>query len=188
MDGPDDLATRIRRLEARVDHLESLYGLIDLLGLPGLLAGGAMRIFDCTQTAETIAAHATGFYGRELAGGGLAIRWTQFPRPALLDIAVIAAIPFAIHLQVLNTPHVGRPADLDVTLPDGARLAFELTRRLENGVIEFGAVVTAPATGVLRLALSSATHLQGSGADTRMLGLPFVQLRAHPQLSMTPVG
>jgi hypothetical protein len=188
MDGPDDLATKVRRLEARVDHLESLYGLIDLLALPGLLAGGAMRIFDCTQTAETVSAQATGFYGRELAGGGLAIRWTQFPQPALLDIAVIAAIPFAIQLQVLNTPHIQNPADLDVTLPDGARLAFELNRRLENGVIEFVAAVTAPTTGVLRLALSSTSHLQGSGGDTRKLGLPFVQLRSRPRLSMTPGG
>ncbi len=59
------------------------------------------------------------------------------------------------------------------------------TNRLDNGVIEFGAVLTPVTTGVLRLSLSSANHLQGSGGDTRKLGLPFVQLRARPNLPMT---
>lgn len=185
MDGSNDLSDEVRRLEARVRHLESLYGLIDLLALPGLLAGGAARIFDCTQTAETIAAQAAGFYGKELDGRGLAIRWTRFPQPGLLDVAVIASIPFTIELQALHTPHIRTADDLDVGLPDGQRLVFELTNRLDNGVIEFGAVLTPVTTGVLRLSLSSANHLQGSGGDTRKLGLPFVQLRARPNLPMT---
>jgi hypothetical protein len=186
MEEPNDLADAVRRLETRVQNLESLYSLIDLLALPGLLAGGAARIFDCVQSADTIAAQAVGFYGKEMASRGLAIRWTRFPDPGQLDIAVLGSIPFALELRVLHTPHVTTSDDVLVHTAEGEQISFESANHLENGVLEFVTVMTRPATGLLRLSLSSRSHLEGSGGDTRKLGLPFVHLRSHPHLATPP--
>ena len=188
MDDPEDLANVVRRLEARVQSLESLYGLIDLLSLPGLLAGGAMRIFDCTQSADGIAPQAVGFYGKETDGRGVPIRWTRYPQAGQLDIAVLKSIPFLLQLRVLHTPHVSNPADLNVSTADGERVVFDANSQLEDGVLEFSAVITPENTGLVRLALSSKTHLQGSGGDMRQLGLPFVQVRSSPFLQNPPAG
>lgn len=187
MADPEDLASTVRRLEARVQELEALYGLIDLLALPGLLAGGAARIFDSTQSADTIAGQASGFYGREAAGGGLAIRWTRFPEAGELDIAVLGSMPFALELQALHTPHIATAEDIEVRTSDGEVLAFNLVNQRENGVLEFGATLTRPNTGLVRLFISSTRALAGSGGDTRQLGLPFVKLRSRPLLA-TPAA
>ena len=183
METPDDLIETIRRLEARVHALESLYGLVDLLALPGLLAGGAARIFDSVQTAETIAAQAPGFYGREAAGRGLSIRWSRYPDPGRLDIAVLGSIPFRIELRVLHMPHVSSQEDVVLMTSEGERIAFDTVNHLDNGLIEFGCLLTRPDTGLLSLLISSRTPLEGSGGDTRQLGLPFVQLRSRPNLA-----
>jgi hypothetical protein len=186
MEDPNDLADAVARLEARVNRLESLYSLIDLLALPGLLAGGAARIFDSIQAADTIAAQAPGFYGKEMAGRGLAIRWTRFPEPGQLDIAVLGAIPFQLGLRVLHTPHIQSQDDIVVQTGDGEAIVFDTIDHLENGVLEFGAVITRSTTGVLRLCVGSRSHLEGSGGDTRLLGLPFVHLRSRPLLASPP--
>jgi hypothetical protein len=183
MENPTELANTVQRLEARVHALESLYGLIDLLALPGLLAGGAARIFDSLQTADTIAAQAPGFYGREAAGRGLSIRWTRFPDPGRLDIAVLASIPFRVELRVLHMPHVSTEDDVVLLTAEGERIAFDTVNHLDNGVIEFGCLVTKSETGLLTLMASSRTPLEGSGGDTRQLGLPFVHLRSRPNLA-----
>jgi hypothetical protein len=184
VENPTDLKETVQRLEARVQALESLYGLVDLLALPGLLAGGAVRIFDSLQTAETIAAQAPGFYGREAAGRGVTIRWTRFPEPARLDIAVLGSIPFRIELAVLHTPHVSTADDVVLLTSDGERIAFDQTNPSENGLIEFGCLITRPDTGLLSLFVSSRTSLEGSGGDSRQLGLPFVHLRSRPHLTL----
>ena len=185
MTNPEDLADTVKRLEARVQELEAHYRLIDLLALPGLLAGGAARVFDCIQSADTIPSEAPGFYGREIAGGGVSIRWTRFPDPARLDIAVIGSIPFVLELRALHTPHVRSPMDIVVTTDEGEEIEFDAVQPLENGVLEFVTVLTRPNTGVVRLLVTTRTHLEGSGGDTRRLGLPFVQLRSRPQLAQT---
>ncbi len=183
MEMPQDLPDTLQRLEARVQALESLYGLVDLLALPGLLAGGAARIFDTTQTAETIAADAPGFYGKEPAGRGFSIRWTRFPDPGRLDIAVLESIPFKVALRVLHMPHVSTEEDIVLLTSEGEPIAFDTVSHLDDGVIEFGCVITRPATGLLGLSASSRTPLERSDGDTRLLGLPFVQLRSRPNLA-----
>ena len=185
MTDSEDLADTVKRLEARVQELEAHHRLIDLLALPGLLAGGAARIFDCIQSAETIPAEAAGFYGREVAGGGVSIRWTRFPDAGRLDIAVIGSIPFVLELRALHTPHVRSPMDIIVRTDDGEEIDFDAVQPLEDGVLEFVTVVTRPNTGVLRLSLTTRAHLEGSGGDTRKLGLPFVRFRSRPQLAQT---
>ncbi len=185
MTNPEDLADAVERLEARVQELEAHHRLIDLLALPGLLAGAAARIFDCIQSAETIPAEAAGFYGREIAGGGVNIRWTRFPDAGRLDIAVIGSIPFVLELRALHTPHVRSPMDIIVKTDEGEEIEFDAVQPLDNGVLEFVTVLTRPTTGVLRLSVTSRAHLEGSGGDTRKLGLPFVQLRSRPQLAQT---
>jgi hypothetical protein len=183
METPTSLMETVQRLEARVQALESLYGLVDLLALPGLLAGGAARIFDSVQTAETIAAQAPGFYGRETAGRGLSIRWTRFPEPGRLDIAVLASIPFRVELRVLHMPHVGTEDDVVLVTSEGEPITFDTVNHLDNGLIEFGALITRPNTGLLSLLASSRIPLESSGGDARQLGLPFVHLRSRPNLA-----
>jgi hypothetical protein len=183
MESPTDLMETVQRLEARIEALESLYGLVDLLALPGLLAGGAARIFDSVQTAETIAVQAPGFYGREASGNGFSIRWTRFPDPARLDIAVLGSIPFRVELRVLHTPHVSTEDDVILLTSEGNRITFDTVDHLDEGVIEFGCLITSPNTGLLSLFLSSRTSLEGSGGDSRQLGLPFLQLRSRPNLA-----
>ena len=183
MDNPTDLTETVQRLEARVHALEALYGLVDLLALPGLLAGGASRIFDSLQTAETIAAQAPGFYGKEATGQGFSIRWTRFPDPARLEIAVLGSIPFRVELQVLHTPHVSTVDDVDLRTSEGERITFDVVNHLDNGVIEFSGLITSPTTGLVTLLASSRTPLDGSEGDSRQLGLPFVHLRARPNLA-----
>jgi len=188
MDSAEDLAEVVRRLEARVQSLESLYGLIDLLSLPGMLAGGAMRIFDCTQAADTIAAQAVGFYGKETDGRGLSIRWTRYPQAGQLDIAVLESMPFLLRLRVLHTPNLSGSSDLYVTKGDGEQVSFESVGQPDNGVLEFTAIVKPESTGLVRLSLSSKSCLQEAGGDARQLGLPFVQLRSSPLLHSPPAG
>jgi hypothetical protein len=183
METPTDLMEAVQRLEARVKALESLYGLVDLLAIPGLLAGGAAKIFDSLQTAETIAAQAPGFYGREAAGRGLSIRWTRFPEPARLDIAVLGSIPFLVELRVLHMPHVSTQDDVVLLTAEGERIAFDRVEHFDSGVIDFGCLVTRPNTGLLSLLASSRTSLKGSAGDSRQLGLPFVHLRSRPNLA-----
>jgi hypothetical protein len=173
----------VQRLEARVHALESLYGLVDLLALPGLLAGGAARIFDSLQTAETIAAQAPGFYGKEDTGRGFSIRWTRFPEPARLDIAVLGSIPFRVELQVLHMPHVTSVDDIVLVTSEGDRISFDKVDYLDNGVVEFGCLITSPNTGLLSLLASSRSPLETSEGDSRQLGLPFVHLRSRPNLA-----
>ena len=186
MEVPQDLPDTLQRLEARVQALESLYGLVDLLALPGLLAGGAARIFDTIQTAETISDQAPGFYGKEATGRGFSIRWTRFPDPGRLDIAVLGSIPFRVELRVLHTPHMSTEDDIVMLTTEGERIAFDTVEHLDEGVIQFGCLVTPSATGLLGLFASSRTPLQGSGGDTRLLGLPFVHLRSRPNLAFSP--
>jgi len=188
MEGPEDLADAVRRLEARVQSLEALYGLVDLLALPGLLAGGAARIFDSTQAADTIPAQAAGFYGKEVDGRGVPIRWTRFPEPGVLDIAVLEGIPFLLRLRVLNQPHIQRSEDLDVRMADGRSLQFSDPESPEHGILAFETSINPERTGVLRLLLSSTSRLQAGAGDTRTLGLPFVELRSSPRLQITPAG
>ena len=184
MEGPDDLAATVRRLEARVQSLENLYGLIDLLALPGLLAGGAARIFDSTQAADSIPGQAPGFYGKEVDGRGLALRWTRFPEPGVLDIAVLVGMRFQLRLRVLHTPHINGPGDLAVSTADGDPLVFEEMDAPDQGVLEFSTRINPTQTGLIRLHLSSRAPLTTSSADTRKLGLPFVQLRSTPCLQI----
>jgi len=183
MELPKDLTDTLQRLEARVQALESMYGLVDLLALPGLLAGGAAQIFDTTQTADTIAAQAPGFYGREADARGFSIRWTRFPEAGRLEVAVLGSIPFRIELQVLSMPHVSTEDDIVLLTSEGERIAFDTINHRENGVIEFGGLLTRPGTGLLSLFASSRTSLESSGGDARILGLPFVQLRSRPNLA-----
>ena len=183
MEGPTDLMETVQRLEARVQALESLYGLVDLLALPGLLAGGAGRIFDSLQTAETIAPQAPGFYGKEDTGRGFSIRWTRYPEPARLDIAVLESIPFRVELQVLHMPHVSTVEDIVLLTSEGETISFDTVEHYENGVVEFGGLITSPRTGLLSLMVSSRTPLAGSEGDSRQLGLPFVHLRSRPDLA-----
>jgi hypothetical protein len=183
MESQTDLMETVQRLEARVQALESLYGLVDLLALPGLLAGGAARIFDSLQTAQTIADQATGFYGKEDTGRGFSIRWTRFPEPARLDIAVLGSIPFRVELQVLHMPHVSTVDDIILLTSEGERVTFDTVEHFENGVVEFGGLVTSPNTGLLSLLASSRTPLDGTEGDSRRLGLPFVHLRSRPNLA-----
>lgn len=173
----------IAGLERRLRRLEAICGLVDLLALPGLLAGGASRIFDCTQTAETLWPQAEGFFGKEAVGSNLVIRWTRFPAPGLVDIAVIEGLPFVLELHVLHTPHVSEAADLAISDADGEPIAFQGAGHRGNGVLKFVATIPPRPTGIVRLCLSSKIYLQGSGTDTRQLGLPFVQLRGRPDLS-----
>jgi hypothetical protein len=183
MESPTDLMETVQRLEARIDALESLYGLVDLLALPGLLAGGAARIFDSVQTADTIAAQAPGFYGKEATGHGFSIRWTRFPEPARLEIAVLGSIPFRVDLQVLHMPHVSTTDDIVVLTSEGEHINFDIINHLDNGVIEFGCLITRPDTGLLSILVSSRTPLNALEGDSRQLGLPFVQLRSRPNLA-----
>ncbi|MEO7027291.1 MAG: hypothetical protein ABI056_07025 [Caulobacteraceae bacterium] len=173
----------IAGLERRLRRLEAVYGLVDLLALPGLLAGGASRIFDCTQTSETLWPQAEGFYGKEAVGSDLVIRWTRFPAPGRVDIAVFEGLAFVLELHVLHMPHVAEAADLAISDADGEPIAFESAGNRGNGVLKFIATLPPRATGIVRLFLSSKTYLQGSGTDIRQLGLPFVQLRGRPDLS-----
>ncbi len=182
MGGPDESADALARLEERVRNLEALYGLIDLLALPGLLMSGAARVFDATQSAETIPAQATGFYAREVAGGGVAIRWTKFPQPGLLDLAVLASIPFLLELRALNTPHVRSADDLEVVTSEGDRIAFDPASYLGDGVLQFSGILLPRSTGLLRLSLNSTSCLEGGAGESRKLGLPFVQLRSRPNI------
>jgi hypothetical protein len=183
MEVSKDLTDTVQRLEARVQALESLYSLVDLLALPGLLAGGAARIFDSLQTAETIAAQAPGFYGREAGGRGFSIRWTRFPNPGRLDIAVLGSIPFRVELRVLHMPHVSTQDDIVMLTSEGDRIAFDTINHLDDGVLEFGCLITRPNTGLLSLFASSRAPLESSGGDSRLLGLPFVHLRSRPNLA-----
>lgn len=185
MESPEDLMGVVQRLEARIQALESLYGLVDLLAVPGLLAGGAARIFDSLQSAETMAAQTPGFYGKEAAGRGVTIRWTRYPDPGNLNVAVIGGIPFSLALRTLHMPHVGSGDDVVLTTSEGERIVFDTVDHLENGVIELGAVIVRPATGLLRLSVTSRAPLDGSGGDTRQLGLPFIQLHARPKLAIS---
>jgi hypothetical protein len=185
MGGPDESAAALTALEERVRNLEALYGLIDLLALPGLLMSGAAQVFDATQSAETIPAQATGFYAKEVTSGGVALRWTKFPQPGLLDVAVLATIPFVLELRALNTPHVQSADDLEIVTSEGDRIAFGPASYLGNGVLQFSGVLLPKSTGLLRLSISSTTCLEGAG-DWRKLGLPYVQMRCRPNIGAVP--
>lgn len=182
MGGPDEITDRLGALEERIQSLEALYGLIDLLALPGMLVGGASHVFDATQSADTIPAQASGFYAKEVAGGGLPIRWTRFPEPGAVNIAVLGTIPFRIELRVLHTPHVAAAEDLDVVTSEGERIVFEPASYLGGGVLEFSGVAAPRQTGLLSLSLSSTRCLEAAAGESRKLGLPFVQLRSRPNL------
>jgi hypothetical protein len=100
-----------------------------------------------------------------------------------LDVAVLGSIPFALELRALHMPHVSNLNDVVMHTAEGEPIPFNSIQPIEDGVLEFGAVITRPAAGLLRLQVGSRLPLEGSGGDTRQLGLPFVQLRSRPLLA-----
>jgi hypothetical protein len=182
MTEPQDLAGVLEALDQRIRRLETLYGVVDLLGLPGLLAGGAASIFDLTQTASTLGDQTPGFFPRESSSGGVAIRWTRFPEPAQLAVPALEGYPFRLELTALRMPHIQEGDDVALSLSDigevplGALMADE-------GVSVFTGEFTSARSGLLTASLTSRTCLTTGGADSRRLGLPFVSLRTFPLLS-----
>ena len=120
MSEPSDI---IAELELRVRRLEALYDVIDLLALPGMLAGGAARLFDARQTADTLPDRAEGFFPKESARRDLSIRWTRYPEPGAFSAPVLKSFPFRAQLAVLSMPHIAAAADVSLSL-DGETVAL----------------------------------------------------------------
>ncbi len=177
----NDTPSPLADLEARVRRLEALYGVIDLLALPGMLAGGAASMFDARQSAESLPDRAIGFFPKESAGRGLTIRWTRYPDAGELAAPILQGFPFRLELAVLPMPHVSRADDIVLAL-DGEEIALGAARQL-GATLVFAAEFMPARSGLARVALASRAPLQAAGGDTRQLGLPFVSLRTWPDIA-----
>ncbi len=172
----------ISDLRERVLRLEGLYSIIDLLGLPGLLSGGAAKIFDTVQTAATLGDQTPGFYPRETTSGGLPLRWTRYPEPAELAVPVLEGYPFRLELSTLAMPHIQAAEDIELSLSEVGPIVFAGPKSAASGVFVFVGDFVAPKSGLLTASLTSRTHLGGAGSEQRRLGAPFVSLRSFPVL------
>lgn len=177
-------AASIADLEARVRRLEALYAVVDLLALPGMLTGGAARLFDARQTADTLPDRATGFFPKESARRDLAIRWTRFPEPGELAAPVFQGFPFQVELAVLAMPHISAAEDVGLRF-DGETLA--LSPPVARGaVLTFAAEFVPARNGLVVVQLTSRAPLPTAASDQRQLGLPFVSLRTRPKFAPDP--
>lgn len=172
----------ISDLQERVLRLEGLYSVIDLLGLPGLLAGGAAKVFDTTQTAESLGDQAQGFFPKERTVDGLPIRWTRHPEAADLCIPALEGYPFRLELTVLSMPHIQAADDLVLTLSDVGPVVFGSPVAVDSGATVFIGEFTSSKSGLLTASITSRTYLESAGKEHRHLGVPFVSLRSFPFL------
>lgn len=180
-DGEQDVDA-ISDLRERVLRLEGLYSVIDLLALPGLLAGGAAKVFDTTQTADTLGDQIPGFYPKERTADGLPLRWTRHPEPADLCIPTLEGYPFRVELTVLRMPHIQTAEDVMLNLSEVGPLALGPPAPRDFGAAMFAGEFIAAKSGLLTASITSRTYLEGAGAEQRRLGLPFVSLRTFPFL------
>ncbi len=173
-------------LRERVLRLESLYSVIDLLGLPGLLAGGAATVFDTTQTADSLGDQTPGLFPRERTPDGLALRWTRHPAPAELCVPALQGYPFRLELTVLRMPHIQNADDVELTLFEFGPVVFGPPVPRDRSAVVFSAEFISNKSGLLPAQLTSRTHLDVVGEEERHLGLPFVSLRSFPSLPGVP--
>lgn len=176
-DGEQEIAI-IADLQARVARLEGLYNLIDLLGLPGLLAGGAAKVFDTTQTANSLGDQALGFFPEERTGDGLTIRWTKYPEAGELSVPALPGYPFRLELTVLSMPHVQTARDVVLTVSEFGPVSLGEPVSKGSGAAIFSGEFISSKGGLLTATITSRTSLRPSGGDQRRLGVPFVSLRS----------
>lgn len=178
----DQERDEIADLRERVRRLEGLYSLIDLLGLPGLLAGGAARIFDTLQKADQIGDQTAGFYPLERTADGVHLRWTRFPNPAQLPIPVLQGYPFRVELSVLRMPHIRSGEDLVFEIDELGPITLRESDDADPGAALFVGAFMSDKSGLMTASLTSRTYLESAGADQRRLGVPLVSLRTFPSL------
>ncbi len=176
----DRAQDEIADLRERVRRLEGLYSLIDLLGLPGLLAGGAAKIFDTLQKADQIGEQSAGFFPLERTAEGVHLRWTRYPRPAELPVPVLQGYPFRVELSVLRMPHIRTGADLLFELQELGPIPLRESDQADPGSTLFVGAFTSGKSGLMTASLTSRTYLESAGADSRRLGVPLVSLRTFP--------
>jgi len=178
----DELSATVARLTERVATLERLAELVDLLALPGMLAGGAAQLFTSGFDAVDVPNGLAGVYPLERNAKGLPFRWFSFPGRFELRVPVIAGISSVVTIDTLDMAHLPDLAAFTFgAAPDVVVTPLALDH-LDGGLLSMRARVEAPTTRLAAIALGSRAGLETGGRDARSLGLPFVKARYRPEL------
>lgn len=181
-DAAEDLPATVARLEQRVATLERLAELVDLLALPGMLAGGAAQIFTSGFDAVDVPNGLSGVFPLERNGKGLPFRWFAFPGRFDLRVPVIAGISSVVKIVTLDMAHLDGPSAFIFEAAEDVVVTPLGLDHLDGGLLAMQARVEAPTTRLAAVAIGSRAGLETGGRDARSLGLPFVKAQYRPEL------